>query len=74
MLHHQTATAQPTAGTLLQCMLYFSPSCRSVEAPDPVGKHQSLQLSGFNHACLEGLEEQDHSALNYSRLEQLLNH
>jgi len=74
MLHQQTATAQPTAGALLQCMLCFSPSCRSVEAPDPGGRHQPLQLSGFNHACLEGLEERDHSTLNYSSLEQLLNH
>lgn len=35
---------------------------------------QTLQLSAFNHACLVGLEERSHNALNYARLEQLLNH
>lgn len=35
---------------------------------------QTMQLSGFNHACLVGLEERSHSAVNYARLEQLLNH
>lgn len=56
----------------------FSPSRQSVGAPDP-GKHggiafsPSSSLSGFNCTCPAGLEEQGWSALNYSRLEQILN-
>lgn len=56
----------------LQRLLTPEGSCKHA-FPSAPGM-QTLQLSGFNHACLVGLEERSHSAVNYARLERLLNH